>query len=213
LQEALGADQHDIGEKGSEDITQGPWIRSIAHLVMDGVAGDLNNVSKLFFNSTGKNRKVSGQATTPSSEMMLLCLTHGGSRKDVVRSLRLTCGPQLNNQKRQCIFLRILKNILNVLIKNIMCSFFAVDKTWVNVNAQGLFEEATGCPVVVLNDADAAGLAEMNFGEGRGHEDEVVLVTTFGTGIGTALYVEGKLVGWFGVQGLRMLDLCLGFRE
>lgn len=75
--------------------------------------------------------------------------------------------------------------------------FFAVDKTWVNVNAQGLFEEATGCPVVVLNDADAAGLAEMNFGEGRGHEDEVVLVTTFGTGIGTALYVEGKLVRWF----------------
>ncbi|GAQ80718.1 polyphosphate glucokinase ppgK [Klebsormidium nitens] len=69
-----------------------------------------------------------------------------------------------------------------------------IDKTWVNINAQKLFEEATGCPVVVLNDADAAGLAEMNFGEGRGHEEEVVLVTTFGTGIGTALYVEGKLV-------------------
>jgi hypothetical protein len=101
--------------------------------------------------------------------------------------------------------------IESVILKNMF--FFAVDKTWVNVNAQGLFEEATGCPVVVLNDADAAGLAEMNFGEGRGHEDEVVLVTTFGTGIGTALYVEGKLVRWFDNQGLRMLDFSLDFRE
>jgi hypothetical protein len=41
----------------------------------------------------------------------------------------------------------------------------------------------------------------------------VVLVITFGTGIGTTLYVEGKLVRWFEIQRLRMLDFFLGFRE
>lgn len=53
--------------------------------------------------------------------------------------------------------------------------------------------EALGCPVSVLNDADAAGLAEMRWGAGRG-VDGVVLMITLGTGIGTALFVKGQLV-------------------
>lgn len=68
-----------------------------------------------------------------------------------------------------------------------------VDKTWIGVNAEARFEEATGCPTVVLNDADAAGVAEMRFGAGRGRTD-LVLLLTFGTGIGSALFVNQVLV-------------------
>jgi polyphosphate glucokinase len=68
-----------------------------------------------------------------------------------------------------------------------------VDKRWIGRDADALFTEATGCPVTVLNDADAAGVAELTFGAGRGRGG-VVLVLTFGTGIGSALFVDGTLV-------------------
>ena len=63
---------------------------------------------------------------------------------------------------------------------------------WEDQNGSVLFRRATGCPVKLLNDADAAGLAEMKFGRGRGKKDTVLLLT-FGTGIGSALFFEGKL--------------------
>jgi polyphosphate glucokinase len=68
-----------------------------------------------------------------------------------------------------------------------------VDKSWVGVNGQQLFAEATGCPVVLLNDADAAGIAEMRFGAGKGQEG-VVIALTFGTGIGSAVFLNGELL-------------------
>lgn len=68
-----------------------------------------------------------------------------------------------------------------------------VHKSWIGTDARELFGAATGCPVTVLNDADAAGLAEVEFGAGRGHQG-VLLVLTFGTGIGSALIVDGLLV-------------------
>ncbi len=68
-----------------------------------------------------------------------------------------------------------------------------VDKTWIGTDAATLFSEATGCPVRVLNDADAAGTAEMRFGAGRGR-DGVVFIVTIGTGLGTALFTDGVLV-------------------
>ncbi|MBN2006693.1 MAG: ROK family protein [Anaerolineae bacterium] len=68
-----------------------------------------------------------------------------------------------------------------------------VDKSWIDTDAQALFAKATGCPVLVLNDADAAGIAEMTFGAGRGVQG-VVLIITIGTGLGTALFTDGKLV-------------------
>ncbi|MBG0830701.1 ROK family protein [Planomonospora sp. ID67723] len=64
---------------------------------------------------------------------------------------------------------------------------------WIGVDARGLFATATGSPVAVLNDADAAGLAEMAVGAAKG-EAGVVLMLTFGTGIGSALFVDGHLV-------------------
>lgn len=68
-----------------------------------------------------------------------------------------------------------------------------VDKGWIGTNADALFEKATGCPFVVINDADAAGLAEVRFGAGCGQRG-VIMVLTVGTGIGSALIVDGKLV-------------------
>lgn len=68
-----------------------------------------------------------------------------------------------------------------------------IDKSWINVNGQRLFQSATGCPVVLMNDADAAGIAEMTFGAGIGHKG-VVMVLTFGTGIGSAIFVNGHLM-------------------
>lgn len=74
-----------------------------------------------------------------------------------------------------------------------VCTAVHVDKKWVGCNAQALFSEATECPVTVLNDADAAGYAEMRFGVGQGRQG-VVLLVTLGTGIGTALFVDEQLV-------------------
>jgi polyphosphate glucokinase len=68
-----------------------------------------------------------------------------------------------------------------------------VDKSWIGTDGAALFREKTGCPVTLLNDGDAAGIAEMRFGAGAGH-DGVVLIVTVGTGIGSALFVRGVLV-------------------
>lgn len=68
-----------------------------------------------------------------------------------------------------------------------------VDKSWIGTDAKRLFQRVTGCPVLVMNDADAAGIAEMRFGAGVGH-DGIVFVLTFGTGIGSAIFVDGTLM-------------------
>ena len=68
-----------------------------------------------------------------------------------------------------------------------------VHKSWIDTDAAALFGKATGQPVTVLNDADAAGVAEMRFGAGRGRAGTVVMLT-FGTGIGSALFRDGVLV-------------------
>src|SRR6185295_16091274 len=68
-----------------------------------------------------------------------------------------------------------------------------LSKAWIGKNARQLLARATRCPVTLLNDADAAGLAEVRFGAGAGHEGTVLMVT-LGTGIGTSLYVDGRLV-------------------
>ncbi|HEX2771344.1 MAG TPA: ROK family protein [Micromonosporaceae bacterium] len=68
-----------------------------------------------------------------------------------------------------------------------------MDKSWIDARAAELFHARIGVPVTVLNDADAAGVAEMTFGAGRGQRG-VTMVLTFGTGIGSALFLDGNLV-------------------
>ena len=68
-----------------------------------------------------------------------------------------------------------------------------VDRSWIGTDAAAAFGAVIGSPVVVVNDADAAGIAEMEFGAGRGVPG-VVMMVTLGTGIGSALFLDGELV-------------------
>ncbi len=68
-----------------------------------------------------------------------------------------------------------------------------VDDSWIGTNIEQLLSKASGCPVYVLNDADAAGVAAMFYGAGQG-EKGVVFMLTVGTGIGSALFIDGRLV-------------------
>lgn len=66
-------------------------------------------------------------------------------------------------------------------------------KSWVDTDGDAIFTKAAGCDVVMINDADAAGLAEVRFGAGEGVKGVVILLT-LGTGIGSAVFVDGRLV-------------------
>jgi len=68
-----------------------------------------------------------------------------------------------------------------------------LDPAWIGLNTAEFLAKAVGNPVRVMNDADAAGVAEMTFGAGVG-EQGTVLMLTFGTGIGSALFIKGILV-------------------
>ncbi len=68
-----------------------------------------------------------------------------------------------------------------------------LDPSWIGCNIETIVGEATGCPVIALNDADAAGLAEMRFGIGKGKMGTVVLIT-IGTGLGSAVFTDGHLL-------------------
>ena len=81
-----------------------------------------------------------------------------------------------------------------------------IDKAWIGADADGLASAALGRSVRFLNDADAAGLAEMRWGAGKGTMGTVIMLT-FGTGIGTALFTDGRLLpnselGHLEVQGV-----------
>jgi polyphosphate glucokinase len=69
-----------------------------------------------------------------------------------------------------------------------------IDESWIGVNAEALFGRVTGCPCFVVNDADAAGVAEMSYGIGKENSKGVVLFLTLGTGIGSAIFIDGKLL-------------------
>ena len=68
-----------------------------------------------------------------------------------------------------------------------------VDKSWLDAPAAQMFTERLGKPVTVINDADAAGVAEIGFGAGKDQRG-LIMMLTFGTGIGSALFLDGRLV-------------------
>jgi polyphosphate glucokinase len=80
-----------------------------------------------------------------------------------------------------------------VVIDGVTWTAANLDLAWIGLDAQALLGKAAGLTVSMLNDADAAGLAEMKFGAGAG-ERGTVLMLTFGTGIGSALFFDGKLL-------------------
>jgi polyphosphate glucokinase len=80
-----------------------------------------------------------------------------------------------------------------VVRKGVAGSAANIDESWIGTDIDDVFTTASGRPVHVINDADAAGLAEMRYGAGRGRNG-VVIMLTFGTGIGSGLFHDGTLV-------------------
>jgi polyphosphate glucokinase len=81
----------------------------------------------------------------------------------------------------------------SVVKNNIARTAANVDHGWIGADGVKLARAALGLPAVFLNDADAAGIAEMRWGAGRDTPGTVIMLT-FGTGIGTALFADGKLM-------------------
>lgn len=81
----------------------------------------------------------------------------------------------------------------SVVLHGVVKTASNIDGSWIGTDAVALFSAATGRPSGVVNDADAAGMAELRYGAGKGVRGVVVLVT-LGTGIGSGLFVDGTLV-------------------
>jgi polyphosphate glucokinase len=81
----------------------------------------------------------------------------------------------------------------SVVKQNIARTAANVDHAWIGTDGAALATATLHLPTVFLNDADAAGLAEMKWGAGKGTPGTVIMLT-FGTGIGTALFTDGKLL-------------------
>jgi polyphosphate glucokinase len=80
-----------------------------------------------------------------------------------------------------------------IVINGTVYSAANIDKDWLGFPGQQAMAEATACPVTLANDADVAGMAVMRFGAGRG-QNGTVMIFTLGTGIGSAVFVDGRLV-------------------
>jgi polyphosphate glucokinase len=80
-----------------------------------------------------------------------------------------------------------------VVVRGVVRSAANIDKSWIGTDGEALFEKQLRRDVVVVNDADAAGVAEARYGAAKG-KDGLVVLTTLGTGIGTALIYDGQLV-------------------
>jgi len=80
-----------------------------------------------------------------------------------------------------------------VVVHGVVKSAANIDKSWIYTDAETMFQDKLRRDVVVVNDADAAGLAEVRYGAAR-NQGGLVVVTTLGTGIGTALVYDGELV-------------------
>ena len=81
----------------------------------------------------------------------------------------------------------------SVVTHGIVRSAANIDKSWIDFEGEKLFEAKLGHDVVLVNDADAAGVAELHYGAAKGQKGLVVM-TTLGTGIGSALIYDGVLI-------------------
>lgn len=83
--------------------------------------------------------------------------------------------------------------IPGVVTRGVVRSAANIDKSWLDFEAEDLLEKRLGHDIVLVNDADAAGVAELHYGAAKGQKGLVIL-TTLGTGIGTALIHDGTLI-------------------
>jgi polyphosphate glucokinase len=83
--------------------------------------------------------------------------------------------------------------IPGVVTTGVVRSAANIDPSWIDFDAKTMLEDALDHPVSLVNDADAAGVAELHYGAAQGY-DGLVILTTLGTGIGTALIFDGELI-------------------
>ncbi|MBI9046418.1 MAG: ROK family protein [Anaerolineaceae bacterium] len=86
-----------------------------------------------------------------------------------------------------CTFPSVIKNGIALTAAN-------VDQSWIGMNIPKLFKKKAECDFIVMNDADAAGFAEFEFGHIKGNNKDVVIFLTIGTGIGSAIFLNGELL-------------------
>lgn len=80
-----------------------------------------------------------------------------------------------------------------IIKEGLACSAANIHKDWIDFDIANYFGKELNCPLTVVNDADSAGLAELLFGAAKDKQGSVLLLT-LGTGIGSALFVDGYLV-------------------
>jgi polyphosphate glucokinase len=80
-----------------------------------------------------------------------------------------------------------------VVLNGVVKTASNIDKSWIETDARKIFTQTTGLPTWVINDADAAGLAAVRFGAGKGVKGSVLMLTV-GTGIGSAFFTKGRLL-------------------
>ena len=81
-----------------------------------------------------------------------------------------------------------------VILDGVAFSAANISEKWIGLNVNELLAKGTECKVHTVNDADAAGVAEMDFGAGKNRKHGVVMMITLGTGIGSAIFIDGTLV-------------------
>ncbi len=89
----------------------------------------------------------------------------------------------------------------------IVLSAANVDDGWINYPAVAEINRVTGCQTTMLNDADVAGIAEMAYGAGRDHHDKTVMIFTLGTGIGSCMFVNGRIVPNLEIGHMALYDI------
>lgn len=154
---------------------------------------------------------IKGAAVDVSSGELLTrrhkVLTPEGGRPDsiaqVVGEMVAAIRFELADSVSDPLYLPVGVTLPGVVKDGVMCTAANLDTRWIGVNALELFSQATGTPCTVVNDADAAGLAEARHGAIQGVAG-TTLVLTFGTGIGSACISEGKLVPNFELGHLEL---------
>jgi polyphosphate glucokinase len=150
----------------------------------------MNQAIGIDIGGTGiKGAVVNYKAGTLESERVRVETPKNATPKDVVTEIKTVLKnlPGVSNDLAIGIcFPGVVKNGVTMSAAN-------VSDEWLNFNADKFFEKELKRSVHLINDADAAGVAEMKFGAGRNQKGLVVMVT-LGTGIGTAVFNNGKLV-------------------
>jgi polyphosphate glucokinase len=121
-----------------------------------------------------------------AAERLRIPTPEGGSPGDVARVVGQIVAHFETEGPVGCTFPAVIRHGVALTAAN-------VDQAWIGTDAEALFHGETQRPFMVLNDADAAGVAEMEYGVGEGRKGTVVMIT-LGTGIGSAVFVDGVLV-------------------